>query len=329
MTENDLALPSSSFSEASAGSLGQTSSQTRVKFFGSLLVLAVVYLAYPAYPTAVGKSLAGWAWFACNSENGFLHGRFIPFAFFIMCGLGWKRAKDEVIRPNNWGLVVLVFGLLLFLISVRTIQPRIGIIGIPFTILGSLYFLFGYRVTRHFVFPAFFCWFAMPVPGLETALTGRLQVMVTEFCFHMGQFVGMDLVRQGSTITLASAGGESMDIAEGCSGIRSLMALTMIAAVFANYTQKTLWKKAVLFASALPLAIIGNFGRIFTILIIAQLGYADFAMKTYHDWAGLLLFFPIALSGLYLGDYLLNIRERRKRKQKVSISRVGKAQISK
>ncbi|MDB4456651.1 exosortase/archaeosortase family protein, partial [bacterium] len=92
-------------------------------------------------------------------------------------------------------------------------------------------------------------------------------------------------------------------------------------------TQKSLWKKAVLFASSLPLAIIGNFGRIFTILIIAQMGYADFAMKTYHDWAGLLLFFPIALSGLYLVDYLLNFKSRRKRKKKVSVSRKVTAPI--
>jgi exosortase len=140
----------------------------------------------------------------------------------------------------------------------------------------------------------------------------------------------MDLVRQGNTITILSGSGESsMDIAEGCSGIRSLMALTMIAAVFAHYTQKSLWKKAVLFGSSLPLAIIGNFGRIFTILVIAQMGFADFAMKTFHDWAGLLFFFPIALSGLYLIDYLLNIRERRKRKKKVSVSRKNTPQIAK
>ena len=267
------------------------------------LILGIIiyfYSIYHAYPTAAGRSLAGWAWHACNSENGFLHGRFIPFAFVIMVWLGWKHAKDEPVRFNYLGLVILAFGLILYLASVRTIQPRIAIIGIPFTIIGSLLFLFGFRVTKHFIFPAFIWWFAMPVPGLETALTGRLQVLITEGCYHTGLFFGMDLVRQGSTITIASAGGGSMDIAEGCSGIRSLMALTMIAAVFANYTQRVMWKKAVLFASALPLAIIGNFGRVFTILVIAKMGFVDFAMTTYHDWGGLLLFFPIALSGCLL-----------------------------
>ena len=166
------------------------------------------------------------------------------------------------------------------------------------------------------IFPSFFLWFAMPVPGLEMLLTGNLQVFITKACYQTGLFFGMDLTSQGSTISIA---GSSLDIAEGCSGIRSLMALTMIAAVYANYTQKSLWKKAVLFASSFPLAVIGNFGRVFTILVITQLGFEDFARKTYHDWAGLLLFFPIALAGLYLIDYLLNFKSRRKKRVKRSV----------
>ncbi len=294
----------------------------RVLMMLSALLLLFFYVFYPGFPTVVGKSLAGWTWHACNPDNGFLHGRFIPAAFVVMCWIGYKRAKDELVSPSSWGLAILAIGLIFYLGSVRTIQPRVAIIGVPFTMIGTLWFLFGFKVTRHFVFPAFFWWFAIPVPGLEAALTGRLQVLITEGCYHAGLFFGMDLVRQGSTITIASVGGQSMDIAEGCSGIRSLMALTMIAAVFAHYTQKVMWKKAVLFASALPLAIIGNFGRVFTILVIAKMGFADFAMTTYHDWGGLLLFFPIALSGLYLVEYLLNFKTRRKKK--VSVSRKNK-----
>ncbi|MDB4611058.1 exosortase/archaeosortase family protein, partial [Akkermansiaceae bacterium] len=133
----------------------------------SLGVLLFFYFFHTAYPTAGGGSLAGWAWQACNSKNGFLHGRFIPLAFVIMCWLGWQRAKTEEVSPKNLGLAVLALGLLFYVVSVRTIQPRIAIIGVPFTVIGTLYYLFGAKVTRHFVFPAFFWWFAMPVPGLE------------------------------------------------------------------------------------------------------------------------------------------------------------------
>lgn len=298
------------------GSITRMDRPIRIMGVSSLVLLLLIYFVYPAFPTAVGKSLAGWSWFACNSVNGFLHGRFIPLAFVVMCWLGFQRAKNEPIKPSYWGLAILAFGLLFFMASMRTIQPRLALIGSPFVVIGFVHYLFGFGVTKHMIFPAFFLWFAMPVPGLEMLLTGNLQVFITKACYQTGLFFGMDLISQGSTISIA---GSSLDIAEGCSGIRSLMALTMIAAVYANYTQKSLWKKAVLFASSFPLAVIGNFGRVFTILVITQLGFEDFARKTYHDWAGLLLFFPIALAGLYMVDYLLNFKSRRRKRVKRSI----------
>jgi exosortase len=287
----------------------------------AVAILLLMYTVYPAYPTTSGRTLAGWAWSACNSQNGFLHGRFIPFAFCAMLWIAWQRTKDQEISPSYWGVAALGLGLLFYLLSIRTIQPRLALIGIPFVIIGLAHFSFGFQIAKAIIFPAFFFWFAIPVPGLEAALTGNLQTLITRSCYHLGMFVGMDLTSSGSTISVK---GSDLDIAEGCSGIRSLMALTMIAAVYANYTQKSLWKKAVLFASSFPLAIIGNFGRIFTILILAQLGFGDFASKTWHDWAGLLLFFPIALSGLYLFDYLLNFKERRAKKVKHSIKQTRK-----
>ena len=282
----------------------------------AFVVLFLIYTVYPAYPTTPGKTLAGWTWDACNSQNGFLHGRFVPLAFLVMIWLAWQRCTLEQIKPSWAGIAALGFGLLLFLLSIRTIQPRLALIGIPFVIIGLAHFCFGFKIMQAVIFPAFFFWFTIPVPGLEAALTGNLQTFITKACYQAGTFMGMDLTSTGSTITVK---GTDLEIAEGCSGIRSLMALVMIAAVYANYTQKALWKKAVLFASSFPLAIIGNFGRIFTILVFSQFGMAEFAKKTYHDWAGLLFFFPIALAGLYLVDFLLNIRTRRKKKVKRSI----------
>lgn len=275
------------------------------------LILLYMFTFYPAYPTTPGRSLAGWTWDACNPKGGFLHGRFVPVAFCVMVVMAYRNHKGIKVSPSMWGLVALIFGLLLYVVSIRTIQPRLALVGAPFVIAGLVHFTFGVNFTKAILFPAFFIWFAIPVPGLEAALTGNLQTLITKLCYEAGILLGMDLTRMGTTITI---GGSDLEIAEGCSGIRSLMALVMIAAVYANYTQKELWKKAFLFASSFPLAIIGNFGRIFTILVLSHVGLEDFAKETYHDWAGLLLFFPIALSGLYLIDYLLNLKSRRRKK---------------
>lgn len=280
------------------------------------VILLLMFLFYPAYTN--GETLSGWTWLACNAANGFLHGRFVPVAIGVMFWLTWKDNRSVRLVPSQWGLLILGVGLLFYIASIRTVQPRLALMGVPLVIIGYVYFCFGWRIAKLVLFPSFFFWFTIPVPGLEAILTGNLQTLITRSCYHVGVFVGMDLTSLGSTITVK---GSDLEIAEGCSGIRSLMALTMIAAVYSYYTQKPLWKKTVLFASAIPLAIIGNFGRIFTILVLTQLGFEDFAKKTYHDWAGLLLFFPIALSGLYLFDYLLNFRSRRAKKVKHSYKR--------
>lgn len=56
-----------------------------------------------------------------------------------------------------------------------------------------------------------------------------------------------------------------------------------------------LWKRALLFFSAVPLAIVGNALRVVSIFVIAEYGDADWAANTWHDWSGLLLFYPISL----------------------------------
>lgn len=288
----------------------------RVMAYGSLAVVLLLYFLYPAFPTTQGTTLAGWTWYGCNPDNGFLHGRFVPLAFAVMIWMAHQRTKDQVARPSYAGLLWMLLAIFFYLVSIRTIQPRVALVGTPFMVIGFTHYLFGFSVTRHVIFPAFFLWFAIPVPGLETLLTGRLQILITKACYHVGTFVGMDLVNVGSNIFV---GESKVKVAEGCSGIRSLMALTMIAAVYGNYTQKPLWKKAFLFLSAFPLAIIANFLRVFTILVLAQFGFEGFAVGTWHDWAGLLFFFPIALAGLYLVDYLLNFRSKRSKRVKRSV----------
>ena len=306
-----------------------SNSKTLPWFLWLSAFVGAIYFLVPMFPTTYStfNSLGEWIWHGCNPKNGFLHGRFVPIAFVIFCWMGMKKAREEEIGSGRFGLFLVFLGLLFYLVSVRTIQVRFAIISLPFTIVGAVWYLYGFKIARHFVFAAFFWWFAIPVPGLKDALTGGLQILITEACYEAGLLVGMDLVREGSKISVS---GSDLNIAEGCSGIRSLMALAMIAAVYANYTQDTLWKKAVLFVSALPLAIIGNFGRIFTILLLSHMGFHSFGKGVWHDWAGLLLFFPIALSGLYLIDYLLNLKTRRKKKVKRrAVSRTVKKEAAK
>lgn len=284
----------------------------------TILVIIIFYVFVPVFPTYGKPTVAGWLTGAWNSETEFEHGWVVPILFILFMGMAWKNMKTEVLKSNTQGLLVVLFGLLLYVASVRVIQPRVAMFGLPFIIFGASYFLYGWRAARHVIFPAFFWYFSVPMPGLQQA-TNILQLIVTKSCYEVGIFFGMKLLHTGNTITSAVDGWNSLDIAEGCSGIRSLIALMMISAIYAYFTQKKIWKGLFLFGCALPLAVVANFFRIFTIIVLAEFGFSDFAAGVYHDWAGLLFFFPIALAGLMLIDRLMNRRENRK---KVVVRRV-------
>ena len=77
---------------------------------------------------------------------------------------------------------------------------------------------------------------------------------------------------------------------------QTLMALLMSSAAWAYVAKMAMWKKVVLFLSAFPLAILGNSLRVISIFVIAEYGDAHWARTTWHDWSGLLLFYPFSLA---------------------------------
>ena len=79
------------------------------------------------------------------------------------------------------------------------------------------------------------------------------------------------------------------------------MALLMISVAWAYLADKlALWKRALLALSAIPLSIVGNAFRVVSIFVCAEYINPAFAGKTWHDWSGLIFFFPATLIGLML-----------------------------
>lgn len=275
------------------------------------VVMVVYWLVLPVYPNSSTSNERLVLYMMDAWKKDFVHGWAVPVLFVIFVGMALPKMREEPVKGSWLGLLGVGFAVLLYIASVRTLQPRLPLIGLPFLIIGGVAYVSGWKVARHMIFPAFFWWFAISVPGLQQA-TNALQIVVTKSCYSIGTMLGMKLVNAGNEIRSATDSWNSLNIAEGCSGIRSLMALVMISAIYAYFTQAKVWKMAALFACALPLALVANFFRIFTILVLAEMGYSDFAAGVYHDWAGLLFFFPIALAGLFLIDRLLNWKQNRK-----------------
>ena len=85
------------------------------------------------------------------------------------------------------------------------------------------------------------------------------------------------------------------------------MAIAMISAIYGHLTQDRLWKKLSIFAASIVFAIIGNAGRLVSIVVVARFFGQDLAGGPYHEISGYLSF-PFAIAAMVLFARLLNIR---------------------
>ena len=243
------------------------------------------------------RSSLAWLYSAWTPVTDYEHGKLVIFVIIGLIAYRWREIRQAVGPGSWWGLLSVALGCLFLLAAYRTYQPRIAIGGLPFILWGGAYYYCGWKAARLLIFPLFFLWIAIPLPAFQQATT-HLQLLATQLAHHGSGLLGVETYTQGTTILPIEGDWEPLSIAHGCSGIRSLMALIMISAAWAYVAKISLWKKAVLFASALPLAIVGNALRVISIFVIAEYGNDQWASTTWHDWSGLLLFYPISLAAM-------------------------------
>ncbi|MBK1827839.1 exosortase/archaeosortase family protein [Haloferula rosea] len=264
------------------------------------LMIAGFYFLIPGFGGQQHLSSPHWLKRSWNEENDFEHGILVPIICFALLAWKWgtlRTLASKVTAPqkSQWvGLIIAVLGSLFFVLAYRTGQARLAIGGLPMILWGSTWFLWGWPIARLTFFPLFLLWLAIPVPQFQHA-TYKLQMLSTKLAEIGCGWLGVETEVRGTQIFSVDSKWEPLKIDEGCGGIRSLMALILISSVWAYLAKMPLWKKLVLMLSAFPLAIIGNMFRLTSIFVIAEYGDPDFAKDTWHDWSGLVIFYPISL----------------------------------
>jgi exosortase len=289
-----------------------------VAIFVTLLFFYGLYRAF-----AEGHGATGFVWLAkiwLHPNNELQHAWLIPLLSGFLVFRAVREKNARTIRPSNLGLGIVALGLLFYLASVRVLQPRLMIGSLPIIGWGTVLYLYGWSWAFRLSIPIFLICLAVPVPGLLQA-TNQLQVYATGGAHGILGLVGIPTNVSGNFLR-APDDSWGFDIAEGCSGIRSLMALSLIAAVYADLTLKALWQKGVLFALSIPLAVVANILRVSSIVVVAKFVDAEIAGTIYHDFSGF-IFFPIGLLGLVLCSKLLSKMSRRGSAGKTVVRHIG------
>jgi exosortase len=271
---------------------------------GAVAGVIIYFFGFLRLFAGQGQAIWTWAWMRFLSQYNQEHSKVIPLIFLWLL---WYHRKEIAAAPkkgSHLGLLFVVFGILCYIIGVRALQPRVSLFGFPFLVFGSVLYLWGRQVARILFFPCAILFFMIPLGAIEQ-MTFKLQFLITGLVTALSNLVGIGVYSVGTSIRPV-AGEWNFDISGGCSGIRSLIAMVMITAVYVHLTQSQLWKKITILIFSVFFAIIGNAVRIFTIVVVARLGHAKFAGGFYHDWSDW-IFFPVAVLSMLAFSKLLNL----------------------
>lgn len=230
-------------------------------------------------------------------------GYFVPFIVAVLAWLKRKELGDVEVRPAyGAGFAVLMVGFLFYFGGFKANVTYGGYLAMQILLAGACLWFLGIK----WFCKAFWLWclFGMMWPNVfliqPVSLPLREAMVVVTSAFL--KLTGVEALRSGMSILTntpdpITGSPINLQIAQGCSGLRSLFALVMIGFVFAAFTLKEEWKRWTLMALIPLVAIVGNFVRMLMLYYGAQFFGSEFAIGTgegnessFHIGSGLVVF---------------------------------------
>lgn len=230
------------------------------------------------------------------------HGSLIPLVSLFVVWLKRRELRAAPKSVSRLGLGLVVLFLFLHWIGAKAQHSRISLFALIGLFWSIPYYLYGRRVAMLLLFPCAYLIFCIPLNFLD-GLSFPLRMLATKVSMWLLNGLGMEVVQDGTALKSMAGAGFALDVEDPCSGLRSLLAMTALTAVYAYFTQKTLLRKWILFLAAVPLAVIGNVARIITICLVAS-AMGQHASMIYHDWSGYIVFAVAIALMIALGNFL-------------------------
>lgn len=227
----------------------------------------------------------------------FSHGFLIPVvSLYILYDRRHKLAQVQA--KGAWsGLAWICIGLGVLVLGRLSLEYFTTRVSFLIVIAGSVLLLLGKDYLKLTLFPIAYLIFMIPIPSfLMDKLTFPLQLIASSLSASVLNIVGIPVLREGNILELANT---SLEVAEACSGIRSMLSLLALAVIFAYFNQKTFGKRAILVLSGIPIAIVANTVRVTGTGVLAYLFGDGAAQGFFHDFSGWAMY--IVAFGCLLG----------------------------
>jgi exosortase len=258
-----------------------TSSGTETGRYLLWFLLAGTFLA--AYMPVMTDLVHAW-YGSDDYSHGFL---IVPIALYIV----WQKRGSlaEATLVGTWvGLPVTVLSLLAYLFARAGEILTLASLSMIGFIAGTVLFLFGFRIFRLCLFPMLLLLFMIPVPAqIQAALTIPLQLLVTKTTALLASSVGIPIYCEGNVIHHSQG---TFEVVQACSGLRSIMALLTLGAIFGYFTLSSNLLRGILFFTAVPIAVAINILRVFAMVAAIHFLSVDLTKGAPHTILGIVLF---------------------------------------
>ncbi len=248
-----------------------------------------------AFIATFGPQLV-WTWERWMNSEYYGHGVLIPP---VVAYLIYRRRELLASVPKSRdgiGLALIVGGVFFHLIAVQLDVNFVSAFAMIPVLLGLVGWLWGRPVLLAALFPICYLAFAVPVDRLLIdAFSSPLQLTAAKMAAAFGQMIGIPTSREGVNISVPEY---SFEVAIACSGLKSLITMTALAALYAYLMEARPWQRAVVLAASVPVALLANSVRVTLILLLARSMGERAAEGFFHSFSGAVVFL-IGLAAIY------------------------------
>ena len=256
------------------------------------------------------SSIFGWLYANYNNpgsveDSG--HGDFIPF---LVIGIFWWKRKELLAPPLQfWPPAIFIFAaaLLLHVFGYAVQEPLFSVVALFAGIYGLMGLAWGSAWLRRSNYPFLLFVFSIPLAGHLNFILFPLRMAATHLTEWVAHLIGIDVIRQGTQL-MDPSGNFGYDVQAACGGMRSVVAIVLIATIYGFAIFRSPTKKLLLMASAIPFAVLGNVFRLLAIIIAASFGGQSAGNYIHEGGPGgilsLLPYVPAMLGMFWLGSWM-------------------------
>ena len=227
----------------------------------------------------------------------FSHGFLVPiFAGYLV----WSKRKtllETRIAPSWGGVAFIVFGVVVLVLGVYGAELFLSRVSLIIMLAGLVVCFGGWELLKELRFVLLVLLLAIPIPSIIfNEITLPLQLLASKLASSLLPLFGVPVLREGNVIELPSM---KLEVAEACSGIRSLMSLFALSVFYGYFLENSFLRRALLALSSIPIAIAANAVRIFGTGLCVQYWDPDKAQGFFHEFSGWVIFL-VSLGCLYI-----------------------------